>query len=95
MITDGKGRKEKRKKGKCKNKYRRGGRKGGILLCYESSFSLTAAWFDAEQPHIISGYIYNITQWVQCNKQKYDPAYYHIKHNKNLIKRPLFQTRVL
>ena len=45
--------KREKKKSKCKNKYRRGGRKEECC-CVMKQLFLVAAWFDAQQPHIIS-----------------------------------------
>ena len=55
MITDGKGRKEKRKKVNAKTSIDGvvGKRNGAALW---KQLFLVAAWFDAQQPHIISDY---------------------------------------
>ena len=85
--------KREKKKSKCKNKYRRSGGKGKTAALWKQFFfDGCIIWCRTTTYYL---WLYNTTQWVQCNKQKYDPAHYHIKHNKNLIKRPLFQTRVL
>ena len=78
--------KREKKKSKCKDKYRRGGRKGECCCVMKTAFFVIIC---TTTTYYL--WLYNTTQWVQCNRQKFDPAYYHIKHNKNLVKRLLFQ----
>ena len=55
MITDGKGRKEKRKKVNAKTSIDGVVGKRNAAALWKQLF-LVAAWFDAQQPHIISDY---------------------------------------
>ena len=81
--------KREKKKSKCKNKYRRGGRKEECCCVMKTAFFGSCMIWCTTTTYYL--WPYNTTQWVQCNRQKFHPAYYHIKHNKNLVKRLLFQ----
>ena len=63
--------KREKKKSKCKNKYRRGGRKEECCCVMKTAFfGGCMIWCTTTTYYL---WLYNTTQWVQCNRQKFDP----------------------